>query len=363
MSLGYNPARVQFVDRAEVVLGVAQGRTLSALTWERTLGDVSQCAIEVAQTSPLLLDLEPWVHHVLVWCGPELVWRGPVYNVSVARNAVSITARDPSVYFDKRRIANRRVWWQQDLADIARDLARDAMADDDPFKLINRLAWAATEIYATRDAFPDARMIADEFKDLSDAGLLWTVLAGRLLLGPVTKSYETRPITDRDIDGELSILKDGGDTVTDAWVIGKNVTGRWVQPAEEVGLLQTIDKQDAITDGETAMNAARKIVQSGKTTPRRIEFPSDTRLLPSAPVALNELIPGAIIPFATTALGVEITSNMMLEAVKVSQTAGGETVSVTLVDPPAEVDPQHLAAPDAGFGEHSDDNPTYVELR
>lgn len=356
--LGYDPTRILILDRDGARIGEVHPRQSSSTAWARTNSDVSQCQTVIGEPTDALRNLEPWLHQAIVYRGAELVWRGPIVSTRATAASMSFVARDPGAYFDRRRIGQRRIFFQEDLSRIALQLITDAMSVDDPFNVVSTAAVAPTGIYATRNVFADGRMLSEELKDLVDAGLRWTFIGGRLLIGPVAQDYETATLRDRDIDGEFEVVKDGTETVTDALVVGKGVQGTAFDYGSPLGILQAMEKQDALGDAYQATNAAKRIVKERAITPRRVQLPGDTRLMPTAPLSIADLVVGAVVPVQTTATGVAVDSKMLIDGVKVSLKAGAEEVAVSLVDKPLPVDQQDLDPPPHGYATE-DDNPTY----
>lgn len=358
-TLGYGEHQLLFTDRLGQRVAAVSDRQCTDTSWGRELSEVSQAQATIGDPPSALRNLEPWYHHLTVYRDGAIVWRGAVFTTSATSSQISLTARDPATYFDRRRIGNQRTWFQRDLSEVAADLIRDAMRVDDPFRLADGMVVEPTGIFVTRNVQADARMVAEELKDLVAAGLTWTVVGGRLLVGPVAAKHTTAPLTDRDVDGGFAVVKDGSDTLTDAVVLGKGVQARWFDNGSPLGVLQDIDKQDAVSQEYAAINAARRLVKDRRVTPRRVTLPSATRLAATAAMGMDELVCGAMMPVQTTATGVEVNSTMVLTAVKVTVKAATDDVSVALADPPAPLEVQELTPPPHGFTV-SDKSGTYT---
>ena len=90
---------------------------------------------------------------------------------------------------------------------------------------------------------------------------------------------------------------------------------------------------------------AERIVADGAVTPRRLVMPSSARLLPTAPVALEELMPGVHVPVASSQTGVTVASTMAVKSVSVSVDDDGESVNLGLVEPPVTDEVRELPDP------------------
>ena len=167
-----------------------------------------------------------------------------------------------------------------------------------------------SRIWVTSHYVAGESMVSDAVADFVEQGLAWTVSAGRLLIGPVGARRSTAQITDRDFDGELAVEKDGTDMVTDALVVGKGVTGIYTAGATPYGMLQTIEKDDGAVREYECEQAAKLLVEDLQQAPRRIEVSGSSRLLPTAPIAIEELIPGVRVPVASNQTGITVGSTM-----------------------------------------------------
>lgn len=348
-ALGAERTSILFTDLVGNRIGSVQARETSGGSWERTDSEVSAMDTNFTAASRALSDLEPWLHIANVYRGDEVVWRGFVYTTAVQGNQVSVTGRDPSVIFDRRRIAQDRVYRDADLSDIAAEIIRDAIAIGDPFNMQGTMMVAPTGVYATRTVTAESRMVAEELKDLVEAGLTWSVHGGRLLIGPVGTGHTTAALADSDLDAKVVISKDGADTINDLLVLGKTATGTWYDYTSPLGVLQGIEKKDALTDAAQCTNAARAIVKSRGITPRRVTLPGSSKLMATAPVAINELIVNANVPLLMAQTGVTIDQLMRVSAVSVKYGPSSDEVSLTLVEPRGELAPNELAAPPSGY--------------
>lgn len=343
MTLGAYPTRMLFSDFVGNRIGSVMAREASAGQWSRSDSEVSSMTTTFTAATPELADLEPWLHDASVYRGDELVWRGVVFTTETSGNQCTIVARDPGVYFDRRRIAQDRHYVQQDLSDIAAELVRDAMAIHDPFNVMSMMMVEPSGLYADRDVKAESRMLAEELKDLVDAGLTWTFHGGRLLIGPVGTQHTTGTISDADLDAKVTITKDGSDTVNDARVLGKTSTATWYDYSSPLGVLQSIEKKDALTDAHQCEDAARALVKERSTTPRRISLPGSARIMATAPVTINELIVNANVPVRMAQTGVLINQLMRVSEVNAKFAPARDEISMSLVQPRAQLEPNELS--------------------
>lgn len=323
------------IDEARTGRAIWQsgGRNASRIDWERSLNETAQAVIEFQASGSVANLLEPWLNTVSIFRNEELVWYGIVYRVEAkAGGFVKVVAKDPSIYFDYRRVAQARRYRNADASLVFSDIVTDAMGFDDPLAVCSYLVSSDSGVWITKEIQPAVRMLRDEVNDLVAAGLNWTYPIGRLLAGMISKGYQTQLLQDRDFSDSLTVIKDGAEVATDVLVQGKGVYGYYIDEARQLGYLQSIIKADSLVRVAECKDLGRKRVLEAHYAPRRIGDNGSMTLLPGAPVAINELLPGVLIPVSSARAGVLVNSTMMLKSVAASVSAGVEAVSITLCE-------------------------------
>lgn len=320
----------------------------NGLGFSREHSEVSQATLNAIMPRDIAGRLEPWVHRMSVYRDDVLVWHGSVIRVRATGMRVELEAADGAAMFTRRRIPLNRTWRQHDATQAMQTMVEDGLGYLDPVDLVDNIIAYESRIWVTSHYVAGEAMVADAVADFVDQGLGWTVTSGRLLIGPIGARRSTAQITDRDFDGELSVVKDGSDMVTDALVTGKGVTGIYTAGVTPYGMLQAIEKDDGAVRESECEQAAKRLVEDLRQAPRSIEVSGASRLLPSAPVSLEELIPGVRVPVASNQTGITVGSTMQLTKLDVEVSDSGETVKITLeetsvVDEPNELpDPEEL---------------------
>lgn len=344
--LGTHETHLVFLDHSRNRIGSFLPRDVSDISWSRVKNEFSQATISLTASPQLCNDLEPWLHQVALFRNDEPVWRGFVATTAARENQLTVVARDPSWVFGKRRVATSRSWIQADPTEIVEHVLRDALAAWDPFGLVQQAVFEPTRIPVDYKCVADEVLVSDVLKDMVDAGMQWTVTGGRLVVGPAPRFHITAPITDRDLDAKPTVEKDGTLVVNDLKLLGKGASGQyWDLASGFEGVLQGIDKADALTTEWQLVNEARRQIRNRSAAPRRIVMPGSSRLLPNAPVSLTELVPGCLVPVQTETTGILISSRMELVSVDVKAGAGGDEVSVTIGEEPVELQLQELLSP------------------
>jgi len=303
---------------------------LRSLSWGREARNTSQAEMSAVMDAEVANRLEPWVHLLTIYRDGILVWHGPVTTISWTGGQATIEAADGSVMFSRRRIASNREWRQHDATQVMRTMVEDAVGFMDPAGLVEAIDTVESRLWVTSSYVAAESTLDAAVNDLEKQGLMWTVSAGRLLIGPVGAQRTTQQFTDRHFDGKVTIVKDGTEMVTDALVTGKGVWGVYTAGPTPYGMLQSIEKADGAVREQDCIDQARRIVLDSQAAPRRIVISGNSRLLPSAPVTIEELIPGVHIPIASAQTGVLVGSTMQLKKLDVDVDKGGEKVKITL---------------------------------
>lgn len=315
------------IGEAPVISG-GWARKLSATTDASAVfgitGDGGSCA-------SVLRQLEPWRDELELYRDPGgLCWVGPIQNVVADPDSglATITAKDLSAWFDKRRLPTI-VSRQQDLSEIFAAYIAACFAVDDPGIEIET---APTGILGDRTvAASDLKLLAGELAELARTGVDWTLanrrfwiggqdLAGRLPGRLVDEHFRQAPQTRRSGEG----------MVNDAAIRGNAVQGQWGGPDPIDGvLLQGVQDENSIEDTGSATAAARSEWELAHEPLAYLE--GDNALDPRAPVGIEQLVPGLLAAVDVSGGGVvPLRQDLRLEGVTVEFDPDGEKVTVGL---------------------------------
>lgn len=316
--------------QAKRVVWQSTSSAVASVKWNREKNEVSQAEVE-AVVSPAVADrLEPWLHTLTIYRDGLLVWHGIIVRTVAGSRRVRIAARDGSVFFDRRRVPIGRTWFNHDATQVMRTMVEDACGYQDATGLVDNLAALESRIWVTSTYTPSECLVAEAVDDVVKQGLVWCVSSGRLLIGPIGAQRRTGILSDHHLDGNVTVVKDGMETVTDAHITGKGVWGQWAAEESPLPLLQSLGKADGAISQEDCEEVARREVEDASVTPRRLAMPSSARLLPTAPVSIEDLVPGVVVPVSSTQTGIRVASDMSVREVSVTADDGGESINVTL---------------------------------
>lgn len=116
---------------------------------------------------------------------------------------------------------------------------------------------------------------------------------------------------------------------------------------------QLVDSRS--TTRPTLVTDAKAAMMRANPAPLGIDIPQNAPVLPGAPVTINELMPGTIIPIQSRSTCRQVGAMPVLETLKCAYSDQGEKITVTLVTSQAwEIDPPD--DPDMPFGTEEDDD-------
>lgn len=282
-----------------------------------------------------LNDLSAWEHEIALWRDDDSSWIGPVIKPVWRADTVSMAARDLFQWFERRLLEHDREFFGEDLADIFRQLCLDALhRDPSPHIHINP---SATGILGDRTVLVDAKQrAADALRELLRAGLDMTMIGRTMIVGGTTvPTADLGTLITSDFDG-LELTEDGLQTETESTVVGSStdtVLGPTMATAGGVdarlGLVQNVVTESGIEDDAQCQAAADSRLALLAESPRTITG----RLLPTAPVGFDQLIPGAVADLRLQLMCKEVEGDHRLQSVQVHvDEKGVETVNVVFTN-------------------------------
>lgn len=337
---------------------------ISYLDWERKRDDISTAKIIVSDwdvdCGELLKRLQTWAYEVVIYrdngYSTERVWEGPLTLLTYEQDSVTIHAKDVIAYAYRRIIKqamNDNVLGGT-VTDRALRVFQNAFAPDDP----NVLAYL-TPIFNDDDARQYratpaySRTAFEEVDDMAaNAGLDYTAVGRAILIWstkhrigtlqefrdsdfgapPIVSEYGMSmanfySVSDGNgIHGEASRL--GSDNEDDTYGLVEMLSSTWAS--------DTVDGQGSFSSSglqtviQSFSDAAERSIADRFPPPVVVRVPDNTSLNPDAVVSIQQLVPGVLIPLRSTATLREVHGNQKLDSVKVVESGGNETISITM---------------------------------
>lgn len=307
----------------------------TSATWTRKQRDAGtlDLAIPPAQFDRLP-EIADWVHWCSVWDGErnKALWTGPIVSVRDNRSGLRLAVKDHAAYLQKTRTPMTKRWDNADPAVIAGELWA-AMVELQGIRtspaIVRPDQWGYRYAFNTTS---DANMLDQVLSNLVNLGLVWTVVAGQPLIGPLSRTPVATLSEDHFVGDAITLVKDGSAIFNDVLVRVKDAVAE-ARIEYHGQRLQTIKTIDSLSTISNAITAAQGYVAQTGVVKTRLELGDGTVLHPDAPVTIDELVPSA--RFIVEARGVR--QRMQLTSVEVARSAGSSTVKVTMIsdeDPP-----------------------------
>ncbi|MFE7105640.1 hypothetical protein ACFU98_10555 [Streptomyces sp. NPDC057575] len=349
--------------------------TLTAVSWSRTINDVSEASVTVAKGDVSadccgqLGDVAPWVHELTIYRDGELVWQGPIQRVVMRRDAITLEAADVFSWFD-HLVNTFQVRYTSITPDaqgrkrapityiaenhIRLNLSAFQLADVDypgilPY-IVRRDA-GLFPIKVEKDGSSNQTVwteyLGDILREWTKRGLTWTTVGRSLLLRGrhTTQARATARLTLNHFAGDIEVIKDGreGGTygfatsqqsqdISDGRTVG---TGRTRTAYGRLDVLVRLQEEDA--SATDLRSAALDAIAGRYPVPLVINVPDNAQLTTDAPVSIRQLVPGERIDLLADVLCTPIEAGFMLSDVEVTWDQGGEKVGIALI-PLADVD-------------------------
>lgn len=312
-----------------------------SVEWGRILDDTSDAKIVVevgdVECCQTLGAVRTWCNDMSVYRDSALVWQGPLADIQYEGDTVTLTAQDVTGWLARRVVHNLLDYTAAglgaaDLVTIAEALIRDAFAPDDP-NVLAYLSATLSGIVGERKYEANDSYAGDELRELARTGIDYTAIGHRIILAGEVALGRLATLNDDHFAGPLRVIEDGLAATSRAIVVGEGITAT-SGGVGSCGLIERLVKEDAIRDQASAQAEADALVAAGSPTPIYLEVPDGSRLTPDAPVSIEELVPGVVIPVASTQTCRSVAALLRLTKLNVTYTATeGEAVAVTLAPP------------------------------
>jgi hypothetical protein len=349
---------------------IAEITDITTLRWSRIRDDISEATIIVNSPPPqccaILANIAVGRHEIVIFRDQDRVWEGPITRVNWKATAVEITASDVCHYLSRTIMHNAydNRWAKtgskvgpvthRAQAILANELKRKE-ALSTPINVLRFLdvRTDAATTKTSRFTYPYQSSVWEEIDYMAQRLSLDYTTIGRRIVIFDTHAVLSRlqMLTDKDFTDELIVSSYGMELATVSAVTDGE--GHWASVGGiddfygEVELLNTTYGEGvkpanptAPTKAELAALASEMTSQAQRNLsgrypiPTVVRVPDGTQLDPSAPVCINELVPGVRIPIRSTLACLTLEQEQKLDKVQVEQTPDGETVSITLSPAP-----------------------------
>lgn len=369
--LGCGTYEAYFKSRGGDVF-ICRALNITSLTWGRRLNDVSEASITVAMNGEdgeccsCIGQIDPWKHELSIYRDGAEVWCGPVIGgeINQAQSTARFDARDLSAWFDRRwvEVKDTNVEFEEaDVTDVYNWLMTHGYYKD-PFNL----DWYFTgpvnvpidRTYLCYDPSTGERWggnypyIGDELRELRKSGIDSTVVRRTYIAGQITNGATQGRLTDSSFIEPPTLIIVGNGMATEVGV-GGGAGGFngwfddqiWIekpfdQDRADYGLLQHWEAAPDLDDVESTTALPNPIAQRAfalrELKKKPFIYIKNGSLTQSAPITIDELIPGRHLRVDLLKSCRPVESDYMISSVSVDFSAQGEKVNLELTPPGAE---------------------------
>lgn len=322
---------------------------MSSITWGRIRDDMSTATahLPAAECSALWSKIEPGRHELVIFWGDRRVWEGPITLLSFHRDDIEIQAKDV-MYYANRTIMHARYKSEAQKVILrakqilAAELARkEALTPKINVVKYIQVVESTSDSKTNRVTVPWEKSVFDEVDSLAeDAGMDYTVVGRRIVLFDThTALGRSKPLNENDLVGDVRLTLYGSQLATHVGVSGADGDYGYAGANDpyygEWEILQDAfneDDEDATPPSQAALNSQAASELVGRLpTPVEVRTPSGAELAPTAPIVVDDLVPGTQIPLRATFAGRRFYRMQKLDEMRVTEDGDGVKTTVTLV--------------------------------
>jgi hypothetical protein len=305
-------------------------------TFTRVLDDTSTLSMEAVVGGRLAEsccdgweDVRPWATEIIVYRDGRDAWAGPVTDVSFGYGTVQVEADDLTAWWDRRTVPTLN-FVNKDLTDIFLRIHEAAMAPDDSMNM--QIISSPSGVTGDRSYNQNTYQYAsDAIDELAKTGLDYTAYSRNIIVGG--EQVDVNPyitLLDEHWTTPPKVRDRGNEQATVVVVKGSGVQAISVASSRYVDyygyLVRVFDEPD-IKDTASAELAAKTRLELLKD-PTFIETPVGAGLKTSAPITLEQLIPGMLVRVDTQSTCRKIVGDFRLQKVTVGFADGSVAIDL-----------------------------------
>lgn len=303
-------------------------RHIIALRWGRRLNKWSTAKIEIlfGDCCELIEELRTVAQDLVIVRNDTVVWRGPVTSLEYEDEILTIEAADLLWHLQGRLISGD--FGPADLSTLVEEMIGSRFfGRNDPGILEN----AFGEIAGTSGGFSYAEdsytTVWEAVRDLISAGLDVTVVAGQLLFGKDIPTPSLGSFTDEHFRGAMSVRKRGDLYATKIIAVGTNGV-QAIAEIFEIDACLTRERVVVVDSNDPAViqATADAALELSYPSPLQLVLPSSASFASTAPICIDELVPGATGSVSSAVLCEDAVDEYLLTGIEVKVDDGEEAV-------------------------------------
>lgn len=273
-------------------------------------------------------DIRTWATEIVVFRDGRDAWAGPVTDVTFGYGSVRVEADDLTAWWDRRTIPTLN-FVGEDLTNVFLGIIAEALTPDDSMNMniISELTGVIVDRTYNGNIYQYA---GDAIRELADTGLDYTAYSRNIIVGG--EEVDASPfvtLLDEHWTEPPDVRDRGNEQATVVVVKGEGVQAVAFAPQEYIdyyGYIVRVFEEPDILDEPSCLLAAKSRVDLLKD-PQFIETPIGAGLKTTAPITLEQLIPGMRIRVDTQSTCRKVVNDFRLQQVTVNFNG---TVSIDL---------------------------------
>lgn len=310
---------------------------VTGIEYGRVLDDTSSSTVTCVSEEWADL-IHPWQHEVHIFRNRNLAWSGPVRDKDYdpETGEIKIEGRDLFAWMDFRSVHEEIDLTEVDVADVFAALVAGALkSDPSPNITVDKQTAGSTIDFYYDPETP--KIVAVDLRSLAEGGVDFTVVNRKLYIRG--EYLDKAPIATllRSHLAKVPIVKESGEMATQLFLTGSGgevhshpdkplSPDQWA--LHPYGLLEQIYDAEKFFDSDdvSAIERAGKSRYELMKEPRL--FLNDMQLDKSAPVEMEDLIPGRRIEVRMDVGAIPLITTYRLQSLKVTVDATSETVAL-----------------------------------
>lgn len=346
---------------------------VASVEWERSRDTKSSATFSLTgrscvEQADIIRDIASGAgrYELVIHRGDDRVWEGPIRRVGTLRDRAVILATDVKEYMDRTSLS--KAWPNADgggpalMGDRLEEIISYELTEPyametnsgavivprwegllQPINVLPFLTVYPGTVLTRSETVDFEMMLGEHIDNLVDGGMDFTVVGRRMIIWDSALSIgQTRRLTDADFYGDIEVIR----YASEHWAIShlsasrdddSGVRGVGHAGAEDdyygvwenVVSMQSEESSDDPTQLELNSQAQRDILHRSPV-PLEVHIPDGVGIRLSHDLTIQHLVPGVIMPVVTDQNIQRVTQPQRLDHVKVTETASGETVQVSL---------------------------------
>lgn len=339
-----------------------QIHNLAEVRWGRVRDDISEANIKIAAANCFaqakeLNQIEAERHELVIFRGQKRVWEGPITRIPMDDDLMEIHAADVMHYASRTVMQSAynnggakagpaldrvKAIFQTELA--RKEAMEQAAFPGDALPSYNVLPHMVfhqtpSDARTSRSTPRMQKTVWEESDDMAaKGGVDYTTLGRAIHFWDTSKALgQTATMTEADIQAKIRATMYGMDLATRAIVTdGEGNYGEAGGVDPYYGLVENLEtaydeNEDTAppTENEMASQAVRNLA-GRNPSPLLLRIPEGSTLNPNSAISIDDLVPGVHIPLRAKILIRTFEQMQKLDRMTVTETAAGETVSISL---------------------------------